>query len=334
MTEQTNNLTKALASKEDNEKFLSNLEKLRADGSLTPDMFSIMKAEYEQNLGAAILEVERIKKELMKQLEVLNLEFEKYQQELTNLDAKQRVGELSIDSYRSSRQKIQSAIAQLNLHRQQLIGLINAKSSSDIINSSEKLPDLATEALSPAPKVTPASPVVEKQEKVRPGKKLPAIIGGVVALGLVLLAVFLLVPREPQVIKPKDIMIPIEVEKATSIGSIYVELVYDHTALTPMSVDGVVSEENTLIDYNTDNPGRVIVAMISSSGITGDIPIATVRFQLKGGEKPMYTFNLENVALYDAKSLKKLSVRTTAGDFTTKDKVFMPPKLVVGTPGN
>jgi hypothetical protein len=334
MTEQTNNLIKALASKEDKEKFLSNLEKLRADGSLTPDMFSIMKAEYEQNLSDAILEVERIKKELMKQLELLNLEFEKYQQELTMLDVKQRVGELSIDSYRSSKQKIQNAIAQLNIHRQQLIGLINAKSSSDIIIPAEKLPVLATEALPHAPEVTLASPVVEKREKVRPSKKLPAIIGGIVALGLVLLAVFLLLPREPQQIKPKEIMIPIEVEKASSVGSIYVELVYDSTVLTAMSVDGVVSEENTFIDYNTDNPGRVIVAMISSSGITGDIPIATVRFQLKGGEKPMYTFNLENVALYDANSLKKLSVSTMAGDFTTKDKVFMPPKLVVATPGN
>lgn len=330
MTDEIKSLAKAFGEKEETEKFLSNLEKLRADNSLTPDMYSGMKTEYEQRLSTALLEIDRIKKELMTQLANQDSELEAYQKEFAKLNVKYKVGELPVKTYQRSIQKIQNAIDQVNVQRQQLISLINAESSTDITALAKKLP-AATAATRPSiQKVSSKAPTAEGETKGKiSGKKRMAIIGGALALVVcVFLVVFLLKPW-----KPKEVVIPIDLEKAANIGSLYFELVYDASSLVALGVDEVVPEGNTLIEYNVDTPGRVLVAMISSSGITGDVPVVIARFQVKGWEQQLYAFSLENAVAYDGTSFSKLSLSTTAGDFTPKDKSFLPPKMVLATPG-
>jgi type VI protein secretion system component Hcp len=325
MTDELKNLVKALTEKAETEKFLSNLEKLKADGSVTPDMYPDMKAEYEQRLKTAANEVERIKNELMKQLSAKNFELEAYQQELKKLEVKHKVGELSAENFRNAAQKIQDNIERLNKNRKGLIKSINARSATDVPYKDEKALPPPSEPPLPAPELKPAAPaMVKKAGGKLSGKKRLAIIGGIAVLVCIVLVVVFLIPREQA-----EIVIPVEIENAANVGSIYFELVYDDSSLIALGVDDVVSGEGVLIEYNIDAPGRILVAMISSSGITGDMPIVIVRFQPQGKKQQLYKFGLENAKVYDGASLNKLSVSTEPGDFTPKDKSFMPPRLVL-----
>jgi len=330
MTDEIKSLAKTFTEKEDTEKFLSNLEKLKADGSLTPEMYSDMKAEYEQRFRTLINQVEQTKSEMMKHLEACNSELETYHQELKKLDVKHKVGELSADVYRSSAQKIQTDINRLNAQRKQLIVSINAKSSADIAVLTEKTYSYTLPPPPPARETTPTAPAAVRKPDGRSPKKKRQLIIGVAAAVMVciLLAVFFLVPRGTE-----EIAIPVEIENAANIGSIYFELTYDAGSLTVLGVNEVVSGGNALLEYNSDSPGRILVAMISSSGITGDVPIVMARFQSQGRVQELYSFDIENAVAYDGNSLSKLSLSTSSGDFTPKDKSFSPPKLVITAQG-
>lgn len=325
MTDELKNLVKALTEKAETEKFLSNLEKLRADGSVTPDMYPDMKAEYEQRLKTAVNEIEQIKNELMKQLAAKNFELENYQQEQKKLDVKRKVGELSEEAYRSSVQKIQRDIDQLDQHRRRLIGAINARSVADIPLPAEKGAPPSLEPSPRPPEVKSATSEASKKKIGKSsGKKRLVIIGGIVVILCIVLAVVFLIPRESA-----EITIPVEVKNADNVGSIYFELTYDGSTLVALGVDEVVPGEGVLMEYNIDAPGKILVALISSSGITGDIPIVIVRFKAEGKKQQLYEFDLENAKVYDGDTLGKLSVSTEPGDFTPKDKSFLPPRLVL-----
>jgi len=339
MADELKNLAKAFFGKEDTEKFLSNLEKLKADGSLTPDMYSSMKAEYEQRLSSSIVEIERLKQDFNRQLTAVHQEHEHYQQELTRLDVKHKIGELSDDTYNNSRQKLQTSMSRLERLSEELNTLIGAEFSADLAVLAEKLPPPspstapiptpASTAPPPVQKISEKAPKAPKAKGKMSGKKRWAIIGvAVAAVVCVLLVVFLLKPWEP-----KEVVIPVDVEGATNVGSLYFELVYDESKLTALDVAEVASEGDTLIEYNIDTPGRILVAMASSSGITGDMPIVLARFQVKGWEQKQYDFSLENAVAHDSTSLSKLSVSTAAGDYTPKDKSFLPPRLVFKASG-
>jgi hypothetical protein len=97
MSKETKRLVEAFAVKDAAEGFLSNLKKLKADGSITQEQYTTAKSEYEQNLNAARLEIDRIKTELKKQLETIQQDIETYQFELGKLEAKYKVGELPLD---------------------------------------------------------------------------------------------------------------------------------------------------------------------------------------------------------------------------------------------
>jgi hypothetical protein len=338
MTDELKNLAKAFFGKEDTEKFLYNLEKLKADGSLAPDMYSSMKAEYEQRLNASIREIERLKQDFNRQLAAIHQEQENYQQELTKLEVKHKIGELSDAAYNSSRQKLQTSLSRLKQLNEELNTLIDAESSADLAVLVEKLPTptptpTPTPASAPTPartvrppleKVSEKAPEIAKVKGKMSSKKRWAVIGGaVVVVVCVLLVVFLLKPGDL-----KEVAIPVDVESAANVGSLYFELVYDDNKLTALDVGELVSEGDALIEYNIDTPGRILVAMASSSGINGDMPIVMVRFQVKGGEQNQYKFSLENAVAYDGTSLSKLSVSTEAGDYIPKDKSFLSPRLV------
>jgi hypothetical protein len=337
MADELKNLAKAFFGKEDTEKFLSNLEKLKADGSLAPDMYASMKAEYEQRLNTSIREIERLKQDFNRQLAAVHQEHENYQQELTRLEVKHKIGELSDDTYNSSRQKLQTSMSRLKQLSNELNTLIDAQSSADLAVLVEKMPAPPPAAVPtpsrtappPAEKISEKAPKTPKAKGKTSGKKRWAIIGGAVAVvACILLVVFLLKPFEP-----KEVVIPVEVEGAANVGSIYFELLYDDSTLLALDVAEVASEGDTLIEYNIETPGRILVAMASSSGITGDIPIVLARFQVKGWEQKQYDFKLENAVAYDGISLSKLSVSTEAGDYTPKDKSFLPPLLIFTSSG-
>ena len=131
MAEERKELAATLATKEEVEGFLINLEKLKADGSITEEQYASIKEEYEQRLNAAITEIGRIKDALKKRLAAKQKEMESYQSELGKLEVRHRVGELSLEGYQNSTRELQAKFEKLETDTKELKELIEARSSAE-----------------------------------------------------------------------------------------------------------------------------------------------------------------------------------------------------------
>jgi hypothetical protein len=209
MAKETKRLIELLAVKDEVEGFLGNLEKLKADGSITEEQYIATREEYYERLGTAASEIARIKNELKKHLEANKLDIETTRQELDNLDVRHKVGELPLNKYQSSERKLRATIDQLELTAGELKRLVDAKSSADLGISFAKTGIAATELPTTAKKAKPVKEVKPPKAKrlktrapelpslarvapaeeglLKPRTKIAALIGG----ALLLLSVFL-----------------------------------------------------------------------------------------------------------------------------------------------
>ncbi len=343
MAEEIENLSQAFAAKEKNEKLLSNLDKLKAEGSIESDLYLSMKADYERQIDASLLEIDQIKGYFKKQGETLQLERDIYQRELAKLETRYNVGELPRDTYESSAQNLRATIGQLDQQLENLKRFVAAQSSADLGISAKRpapaikqappvappsaipVPPLSTPPVPPpitSPVIPPATP--EKQRK-SPGRKWLAIIGGAIVLvGVIVLAGLLLVPKEDTSIA--EVKIPVDIKGASNIGSLHFEMVYDTTGLTLTSVSSGALLGNAIFKYSSV-PGRLVCGMVSSSGIKGDGSIIVITFQVLGKGEKTIPLTLENVTAYDGTSLTKLSLSMLNGSFLPRDGSFIPPSL-------
>src|SRR4030042_4487034 len=188
MAEEIENLAEAFATKEKNEKLLSNLDKLKTEGSIESDLYLSMKADYERQLDASLLEIDRIKDYCKKQGETLQREQDIYKYELTKLETRYNAGELTPDTYQGSVQNLRATIGQLDQQLEKLKRLIAARSPADLGVSAKR----PAPAIKQAPPVAPSSaipvpppstpPVPPDAHKRSPGRKWLAIIGGAVII--------------------------------------------------------------------------------------------------------------------------------------------------------
>ena len=110
MGKEERELQMAFSRKEKNEKLLSNLEKLREEGSVIDEQYESMKSNYTEMINEATSAIEQIKNGLSRDLENEEKTLETYKQELKNLEVRFKVGELSADKYKKSEQKARSKI--------------------------------------------------------------------------------------------------------------------------------------------------------------------------------------------------------------------------------
>ena len=331
MAEEIENLSQAFTTKEKNETLLSNLDKLKAEGSIESDLYLSMKADYEQQLDASLLEIDRIKDYCKKQGETLQREQDIYKYELTKLETRYNAGEMAPATYQNSVQNLRATIGQLDQQLEELKRLIAARSPADLGVSAKR----PAPAIKQAPPVAPSSaipvpppstpPVPPDEQKRSPGRKWLAIIGGAIILVVVIvLAGLLLVPKEDT--STKEVKIPVNIKGASNIGSLHFEMVYDTTGLTLTSVSSGALLGNAIFKYSSV-PGRLVCGMVSSSGIRGDGSIIVITFQVLGKGEKTIPLTLENVAAYDGTSLTKLSLSMLNGSFLPRDGSFIPPSL-------
>jgi len=223
MAEETKKLAEAFAAKSEVEGYLANLEKLKADGSITEGQYTATREEYYGRLGAATSEIARIKNEFEKQLETNQRDTETSRQELGNLEVKHKVGELPLEEYQDSERKLRAKIGELERYSEELKSVIEASSSADIGAPAKKRRAAAPQPSPPAkpaarakkpraaaPQVAPSAKAGIPAEVAAPAKvvtrarktKLPwgrplAIVGGVVGvIVVVVVGVGLLTPGD------------------------------------------------------------------------------------------------------------------------------------------
>jgi hypothetical protein len=122
----------AFLNKEKAELFISNLERLFTDKTVNETSYNILKSEYAANLQHAQLKVDQIKQELNKRLALKTRELDIYKQELANLDARFKVGQLSADEFIKLTKNPDKKINYLEDQISQMNSLISSQHSSEI----------------------------------------------------------------------------------------------------------------------------------------------------------------------------------------------------------
>ena len=323
MADELKKLAEAFKAKEENEKFLRNLEKLKADGSIDQDVYPSMKAEYTQRLDQSAAEVETVKDSLRKQLETIQHEQEINKYELKKIEARYKAGELQLTEYEKSTRAIRTKIDTLEQQSEELRGLIVAESASELETAAATQPPVVKPTKLKPEKPKPAKPKLSPLKL--PSRNKLMFIGGAVVLLIVIIVVVLLVPGKPGV---KEIQIPVNITGASNIGSLHLELVYDAAILDVTTVESGTLMGNALYEYNIDTPGRIVVGLINSTGIHGDGSLLVFDLQVLEKASTTVPLVLENVAAYDASTLNRLTLSTMNGSFMLKDNSFTPPTLL------
>ena len=122
----------ALMDKEKAELFMSNLEKLFAEQTVNEASYNLLKSEYSALLQQAQSKIDQLKQELNKQLTLKTRELEIYKQELANIDARFKVGQLSAAEFIKLSKNPGRKISLLEEQVAHLNHLANVKHSSEI----------------------------------------------------------------------------------------------------------------------------------------------------------------------------------------------------------
>jgi hypothetical protein len=122
----------ALLNKEKAELFLSNLEKLRKENSVNEMSYNALKTEYSASLQHSLIRIEHIKAEFSKLLGGKARELGVYKQELANLEARFKVGQVAAATYLKSAKLPERKIAYLEDQIAHLNSVINAKHSAEV----------------------------------------------------------------------------------------------------------------------------------------------------------------------------------------------------------
>jgi hypothetical protein len=328
MSQEAEKLSKLFAMKEEVDGFLSNLEQLKSDGSVTADMYSSLKSDYEQRRNVALSEIDRVKGEIKDLLTENERERDIQANELRKLEIRYKTGELTEDDYQESRRKLENTAGRLDQRSNELSNLIKARFSSDIGISAERVPSTA-----PSPPPQPPSPERPPGAGRRfklPGRKGLIAIGAAVVLVVVVVVVVLLIPGSKTEVN--EVVLPVDIVGASNIGSLHFELVYDTTVLETVNVESGTAAGNALFESNSADPGRVVFGMVSSGGISGDGPVATITFTIKSKDKASTSLVLENVVAHSNVDLSKMSVSYVAGDIVVKDGSFTSPTMYFTPP--
>jgi hypothetical protein len=107
-----------------------------------------------------------------------------------------------------------------------------------------------------------------------------------------------------------EVRVPVELKGASNVGALHVEIVYDPTIITAKKVENATGG---LLEANVSQPGRVVVGLVTTEGLNGDVTVADVVFEVKGKEGDRSDLRLEKVEANDATSLAALTVNMNNG---------------------
>jgi hypothetical protein len=125
-------LRTAYSMKERAELLLSNLDKLKAEGTVTDAEYETLKPEYVAMLDDALPWIDSIKTELQRELAGKEKEFERLEKQISLLRARLKVGEITSETYGEKGKPLEEKVKQLEIRVSQLQTLIGATSSADI----------------------------------------------------------------------------------------------------------------------------------------------------------------------------------------------------------
>lgn len=125
-----------------------------------------------------------------------------------------------------------------------------------------------------------------------------------------------------------QIQVPVTISGANQVGSAHFELVYDPEALEVTGVQPGSALGAAQFQYNMDNPGQIVVGIVSTAGINGNGQLAVLTFRLKRTGKSAISLNLANVVLHSTSTLLEIPATPTNGSIISKES-FQSPTLLI-----
>lgn len=122
------------------------------------------------------------------------------------------------------------------------------------------------------------------------------------------------------------ILVPVEVNGANKLGSLYGEMVYDPKVLFPVDVGNGSIAKDALLEYSIKIPGRVIFGIVDEKSIDGDGAIVIIRFQPLDGNATSQ-LELQNVVVHDVTAINQLTATISAGSVATKGQSVTSPEI-------
>ena len=121
-------LRSAFVRKQETQDLLSNLEKLKGDGSVTEEQYEPLRSEYKERLAGIESEIVAIKNDLNTELVNCRKDLGVYKVEIDRLGTRHEVGEIPLDKYRSLDQKLRRRIERIESR----ISLLETLTSANI----------------------------------------------------------------------------------------------------------------------------------------------------------------------------------------------------------
>ncbi len=137
-----NELKKAFQNKENAESLRDNLERMRSEKSISEEQYEPLRKEYDARLNNELAEISRMKGEIVIKLESLQGETGAYNQELSNLEVRHKIGELTLGEYQKSENRIRTKIEKIQAIISELETLRASNSSSDFSGAEDRYADM------------------------------------------------------------------------------------------------------------------------------------------------------------------------------------------------
>jgi hypothetical protein len=132
MPDDATNLISALSERDRLRGFLSNLNRLADDGKVTDEQESVARADYERRIAQADSAVESLRANVKQQVAQVRRELEGRRAELGRLQARYKVGELTLSKYQGSEKKLSSEIRTLQQNGEYLAALLQADTAEGL----------------------------------------------------------------------------------------------------------------------------------------------------------------------------------------------------------
>jgi len=126
MAGETEQLYQALVSRDKVRGYLSNLEGLRTDGSITEEQYELAKKEYSGQESDVSSEIESLKSQLQPRLDGIEQELADARFQLGSFETRLKVGEITQAKYDAERRKLGRQIETLETEREELASLVEA----------------------------------------------------------------------------------------------------------------------------------------------------------------------------------------------------------------
>ncbi len=323
-------------------------------------------APSEERLQSADFEVTRVKALISDRLDEIAMELDGLRRELSAEEARYKTGEYTEFQYRNATADTRHRIASLDRLESSFNALLEAEVEADLRRTSRP-PATPVHVARPAPVISvareEAAPLHEVAAKARGWKGIPAprwmLLGSgvLIAVGVIAVAILLLqtafgsfsmpslfergadtdstlstppTGTAPPVVAPasSQFQVPVQIHDAQGVGSLYIEVAYDQTDIEVVQLDPAALPANTLME-NSVTPGRVVIGVATSTGLSGDWTLAFITCRRAPGAATSgdSVLTISSVEANLAADLSEAATMSSAGRVNLSSLSVVPPVI-------